>query len=122
MGESFTPDLKRILLAAGGRFDRPDKANHDVRFLTHRLVGMAKKAREGCAWLENAMKLLDVVATLQDLPEQRVAKGQVGTVVEELDDSHVLVEFADLNGVAYAIEPIPVDLLMELKHTPAFAA
>ena len=68
------------------------------------------------------MKLLDVVATLQDLPEQHVAKGQVGTIVEELDDNHVLVEFADLNGVAYAISPIPVDLLMELKHTPDTAA
>jgi hypothetical protein len=68
------------------------------------------------------MKLLDVVATLQDLPEQHVAKGQVGTIVEELDDKNVLVEFADLDGVAYAISPIPVGLLIELRHTPAIAA
>lgn len=68
------------------------------------------------------MKLLDVVATLQDLPEQHVAKGQVGTIVEELDGKNVLVEFADLDGVAYAISPLPVGLLMELKHTPAIAA
>lgn len=43
-----------------------------------------------------------VASTLQDLPEQRFAKGQVGTVVEALDSDHVLVEFADLSGVAYA--------------------
>lgn len=68
------------------------------------------------------MKLLDVVATLQDFPERNVVKGQVGTIVEELDGNNVLVEFADMEGVAYAISPIPVAMLMELKHTPAIAA
>ena len=68
------------------------------------------------------MKMLDVVATLRECPEQHVAKGQVGTVVEELDSDHVLVEFADLNGVAYAISPMPVGQLIELKHTPSIAA
>lgn len=66
------------------------------------------------------MRVLDVVATLCAFPEQRVGRGQVGTVVEELDRDHVLVEFADLNGVAYAIAPIPVDQLMELKYSPAW--
>lgn len=68
------------------------------------------------------MKLLDVVAPLQDFPERNVAKGQVGTIVEELDRDNVLVEFADINGVAYAIAPMPVDKLMELKHTPVAIA
>ncbi len=68
------------------------------------------------------MKLLDVVAPLQDFPERNVAKGQVGTIVEELDRDNVLVEFADINGVAYATAPMPVDKLMELKHTPVAIA
>lgn len=68
------------------------------------------------------MKLLDVVAPLQDFPERNVAKGQVGTIIEELDRENVLVEFADTSGVAYAIAPMPVAILMELKHTPAIAA
>ena len=68
------------------------------------------------------MKLLDVVATLQDFPEQNIVKGQVGTIVEELDNNNVLVEFANVEGVAYAIKPIPVARLMELKYTPALAA
>ena len=68
------------------------------------------------------MKLLDVVATKQAFPEELVDVGQIGTIVEELDDDTVLVEFSDLNGVAYAITPIPVAALMELKHTPAVAA
>lgn len=68
------------------------------------------------------MKTLDVVATIEDMPEVRLSKGQVGTIVEELDKQTVLVEFADLDGVAYAIEPIPCAKLMELHHQPAMAA
>jgi hypothetical protein len=34
----------------------------------------------------------------------------------------VLVEFADIDGVAYAIEPIPCRKLMALHHRPALAA
>ena len=41
------------------------------------------------------MRVLDVVATLREFPDQRVGKGQVGTVVDELDHDHVLVEFSD---------------------------
>ena len=68
------------------------------------------------------MKLLDVVATLEDLPSGKIAKGQVGTIVDELSPDVVLVEFADLGGVAYAIEPIPIAKLMQLRHAPAMAA
>lgn len=53
------------------------------------------------------MKLLDVAATLEDVPTAHLAKGQVGTIVDELSKDVVLVEFTDLGGVAYAIEPIP---------------
>lgn len=57
------------------------------------------------------MKLLDVVSTVQDLPELRLAKAQVGTIVEDLDEKHVLVEFADLDGVAFATVSLPVEML-----------
>ncbi|MFA6310398.1 MAG: DUF4926 domain-containing protein [Sterolibacterium sp.] len=67
------------------------------------------------------MKLLDIVATVEDLPEAHLAKGQVGTIVEELDKDVVLVEFATLGGVAYAVERIPVRKLIELRHAPSLA-
>ena len=35
---------------------------------------------------------LDVVALLSDLPAQRLARGQVGTIVEQLDENISLVE------------------------------
>lgn len=66
-------------------------------------------------------RTLDVVSTIQALPEQRVGLGQVGAVVEELDHDHVLVEFADLKGVAFAITPIPVGLLIKLSFSPEIA-
>jgi hypothetical protein len=49
--------------------------------------------------------LLDVVALLSDVPAQRLARGQVGTIVEELDDESSLVEFSDDQGRAYAVAP-----------------
>jgi len=66
--------------------------------------------------------MLDVVATTVDLPEKQLTRGHVGTIVEELSPQVMLVEFADLNGVSYAITPVPVSKLMELNHAPAQAA
>lgn len=67
------------------------------------------------------MKTLDVVATLQNFPEKNVARGQLGTVVEELDSCNVLVEFSDSNGVAYATLPIPVKQLSEFINISELA-
>ena len=44
--------------------------------------------------------LLDVVALLSDLPAQRLARGQVGTIVEQLDENISHVEFSDEQGRA----------------------
>ncbi|MBY5958091.1 DUF4926 domain-containing protein [Membranicola marinus] len=38
------------------------------------------------------------IALLQDIPEEKLARGQVGTIVEELDDRTFEVEFADKKG------------------------
>jgi hypothetical protein len=65
--------------------------------------------------------LLDVVALLSDLPAQRLARGQVGTVVELLDDSTSLVEFSDEQGQAYALVPCPRAELLTLHYVPEIA-
>jgi hypothetical protein len=44
------------------------------------------------------LKLLDVVALLNDIPAEKLTKGQVGTIVEELDGGAYEVEFADKKG------------------------
>ncbi|MBN2680339.1 DUF4926 domain-containing protein [Acidithiobacillus montserratensis] len=36
------------------------------------------------------MRLLDVVALLEPIPEQHLLRGQVGTVAEELDHGYMI--------------------------------
>jgi hypothetical protein len=65
--------------------------------------------------------VLDVVALLTDLPAERLARGQVGTVVEQLDDTTFLIEFSDDQGRAYAIAPCPRAELLVLHYVPEAA-
>ena len=65
--------------------------------------------------------VLDVVALLQDLPAQRLARGQVGTIVEQLDENNSLVEFSDDQGRAYAVTPCPRAELLVLHYVPEAA-
>ncbi|MGH8508019.1 MAG: DUF4926 domain-containing protein [Gammaproteobacteria bacterium] len=44
------------------------------------------------------MKLLDVVALTEDIPERCLLSGHVGTIVEQLTPEVFEVEFADING------------------------
>ncbi len=64
---------------------------------------------------------LDVVALLADVPVAGLARGQVGTVVETLDDKTLLVEFSDDDGRAYAIAPCPRSNLLVLHYVPQAA-
>ena len=48
------------------------------------------------------IKLLDVVALTQDVPEHNLKRGEIGTVVEILSNGEVFeVEFSDDNGQMY---------------------
>jgi Domain of unknown function (DUF4926) len=64
------------------------------------------------------MKLLDVVALLEDLPELVLYRGQVGTIVEEYEPNVFEVEFTDTNGKAYTLETLDRSQLMTLYHFP----
>jgi hypothetical protein len=65
--------------------------------------------------------ILDVVALLADIHGEALARGQVGTVVELLDEGNVLVEFTDDQGRAYAIVPCPRSELLVLHYVPQAA-
>ena len=65
--------------------------------------------------------VLDVVALLADRSPEHLARGQVGTVVELLDDSTALVEFSDDQGRAYAIAPCSRSELLVLHYMPQAA-
>jgi Domain of unknown function (DUF4926) len=65
--------------------------------------------------------VLDVVALLADRPADNLARGQVGTVVEALDESVALVEFSDDQGRAYAVVPCALSDLIVLHYIPQAA-
>jgi len=48
-------------------------------------------------------------------------RGQVGTIVEQLDDKTLLVEFSDDQGKAYAVAPCPQTDLLVLHYVPEAA-
>jgi hypothetical protein len=67
--------------------------------------------------VQNAsVKLLDVVALLEDRPSEGLASGQVGTVVEVLAPGVFEVEFLDANGRTVALTEMKRAELLVLKH------
>jgi hypothetical protein len=77
------------------------------------------KAKKGAR--NERPSLLDVVALLTDLPAQQLARGQVGTIVELLDDKTLLVEFSDDQGRAYAVASCSRADLLVLHYVPEAA-
>ena len=67
------------------------------------------------------MKLLDVVALTEDLPQKGLHKGQVGTIVELLSPQVYEVEFSGLDGKTYATAAVSEKVLIRLIHEPAHA-
>lgn len=68
------------------------------------------------------VKLLDVVALLEDKPAEGLVAGQVGTVVEVLASGVYEVEFLDADGRTTAVTELRRAELLVLKHEPALAA
>jgi hypothetical protein len=62
------------------------------------------------------VKLLEAVALVEDLPERNLRAGEVGTVVELLDQNVYEVEFCDEQGQTYAELALRGDQIIPL-HT-----
>lgn len=69
---------------------------------------------------KNKINLLDVVALTIDLPEYKLERGQVGTVVEILANGTAFeVEFSDRNGRTYESIGLRPEQIMVLRFEPA---
>ncbi|TAE24094.1 MAG: DUF4926 domain-containing protein [Candidatus Kapaibacterium sp.] len=74
--------------------------------------------------LADKLKEHDVVVLLQSTPTTHfesgepitITQGSVGTIVDDYIGETALVEFADADGCAVAIDAIPVEHLMLLVH------
>lgn len=68
--------------------------------------------------MSKEIRVLDVVALLEDLPERNLRRGQVGTVVEQLAPDVFEVEFSDNEGRSYAMLALRTEQLLVLHHQP----
>jgi hypothetical protein len=65
------------------------------------------------------IKLFDVVALIEDIPEENLKRGQVGTVVDVHTPDVFEVEFSDNeNGRTYAMLALKTEQLMVLHFQP----
>lgn len=71
--------------------------------------------------MNGEIHLLDVVALTENLPEQGLQRGQVGTAVESLAPGVFEVEFCDNEGRTYATVAVPADRLLVLVYEPRAA-
>jgi len=65
------------------------------------------------------IRVSDVVALTEDIPDRGLLRGQVGTVVESLGPGVFEVEFADNDGRTYAMLPLKSSQLLVLHYQPA---
>jgi hypothetical protein len=63
-----------------------------------------------------------VVALTADLPDHRLVRGQVGTIVELWSPGVYEVEFTDNQGRTYALLELRDEQLMQLHHEPVHEA
>jgi hypothetical protein len=71
--------------------------------------------------MSETINLLDVVALTEDVPDQKLRRGQVGTIVEVLRPGVYEVEFSDNQGRTYAQLALPARQLMVLHEEPVEA-
>ena len=65
------------------------------------------------------MRVLDVVALTENLPQHGLRRGQVGTVVETLAPGVFEVEFSDNDGRTYATLAVRAEQLLVLRYEQA---
>ncbi len=74
--------------------------------------------------MSEEIKLLDVVALLEDVPSEGLSRGEVGTVVEVFAPQPdlpgaLLVEFSDRHGESYAFASLRPHQLVKLRYRDA---
>ncbi len=66
--------------------------------------------------MKNEFKLLDTVALIKDVPEKKLRKGQVGTIVEQFNDDTFEIEFCNRQGETLCITAVSSVNLLLLRY------
>ena len=69
--------------------------------------------------MSKEIRVLDIVALTEDVPDHGLQRGQVGTIVESLGPGIYEVEFVDNDGHTYAMLPLKSSQLLVLHYQPA---
>ena len=65
------------------------------------------------------IKLFDTIALLENIPDEKLRRGNVGTIVHIHNDGEAFeVEFADKSERTYALLALTPDQFMILSHKP----
>lgn len=72
--------------------------------------------------MDETVKLLDIVALTEDIPQKDLLRGQVGTVVETIAPDVYEIEFSDDDGRTFATAAVQQSQLMVLHYRPARTA
>jgi Domain of unknown function (DUF4926) len=70
---------------------------------------------------DETIKLLDVVALLKEIPEKKLLRGQIGTVVECYTDTEFEIEFSDNKGKTISMLALSTDEIMLLHNELEYA-
>ncbi len=70
----------------------------------------------------SGIEMHTVVALIEDLPEEGLVRGQVGTVVENWAPGVYEVEFSDGHDRTNAMVALKAEQLMRLHHQPVHQA
>jgi hypothetical protein len=70
---------------------------------------------------DETIKLLDVVALLKEVPEKKLLRGQIGTVIECYTNTEFEVEFSDNKGRTISMLTLSTDEIMLLHNELDYA-
>jgi hypothetical protein len=68
--------------------------------------------------MQDEIKLLDVVALTEDMPQYQLRRGEIGAVVECYAGNAYEVEFVAQDGYTYALVTLQSDQLIALREKP----
>ena len=66
--------------------------------------------------MKTEINLFDTIALISDLPDNKLRKGQVGTIVEKLAKNVYEVEFCDKKGQTILSTSIKTDKMLLLHY------